>query len=60
MTAVFVMLLGYRGSAVQAEEARRISRVSLKFETKIQPEMNFGDETIDAGRGMVLWRGWPG
>lgn len=47
MTAVFVMLLGYRGSAVQAEEARRISRVSLKFETKIQPEMNFGDETID-------------
>lgn len=47
LAAVFFMLQGYAGRTVQAADVRRISRISLKFETDIQPGMNFGDETIE-------------
>ena len=47
LAAVFLMLPKDTGIRAWAGEARRISRVSLKFETEIWPEMNFGDETIE-------------
>ena len=45
-TVCFLMMAG-RPQTVQGAEDRRISRVSLKFETDIRPEMNFGDERIE-------------
>ncbi len=35
------------GEVSWGAESKRINRVSLKFETDIRPEMNFGDEVIE-------------